>query len=616
MIKKIFKELEISKDQFNPRAVLGSISKAKNQLIDSEQFKLSAGGYYEEIVSDIYIRYQRELRDNNALDFDDLILLTVKLFQKHSSVLEKYQNLFRYIMVDEYQDTNHAQYSLVKLLSEKHKNIWVCGDDAQAIYGWRQADIRNILNFEKDFPGAVTIKLEQNYRSTQTILNAANEIIANNVNQKEKKIWTENKDGHLVKIYEADSERDEAEFITHKIMDATQPKTNGFTAQTDDHLTKTSAKAKNYSDFAVLYRTNAQSRVLEEVFLKYSIPYRIVGGIKFYQRKEIKDIVAYLRFVQDSNDYIALERIINEPRRGIGKVTLAKWIMFAKQNNLDFIEAGLQLSVNNGLNNSKIKVIREFCDFIIQMRKMLSETDLPKFIQKIAELSGYEKMLEKLGEDGETRWENIQELLSVAKKFGSDSASESIQTFLEEVALASDTDQIDQEQNAVHLMTLHSAKGLEFPTVFIVGMEEGILPHSRSLLSGNEMEEERRLMYVGVTRAEEKIYLLYANLRTIFGSTQANSPSRFLDEIPEHLTEKVSPPENSPRSKFKNYNNASADNFISDSPSEDFKDGERVSHPEFGEGIIVSNEKNTLTIVFQKAGIKKVSAKYTLLKKV
>ena len=621
LIKKIFKELELDKNQFNPRSILGSISKAKNQLLDSEQFRLSANGYYEEIVSDIYTKYQQELRENNALDFDDLILLVVKLFKTNSAILENYQNIFKYIMVDEYQDTNHAQYTFIRLLSEKYKNIWVCGDDAQAIYGWRQADIRNILNFEKDFTGARVIKLEQNYRSTQTILNAANEIIANNTNQKEKKIWTENKNGHPVKIYEAESERDEAEFIARKIINALNPTQKTTSFGNSKKTTRPKSQKMNYSDFAVLYRTNAQSRVLEEVFLKYAIPYRIVGGIKFYQRKEIKDIVAYLRFIQDGNDYIALERIINEPRRGIGKITLAKWITFAKQNNLDFIEAGQQLPSDIGLNESKIKTIRSFCDFIIQMREKLSSVNLSKFISEVARLSGYEKMLEKLGEEGETRWENIQELLSVAQKYGDDSAQDSLQTFLEEVALASDTDQIDQEQNAVHLMTLHSAKGLEFPTVFIVGMEEGILPHSRSLLSGNEMEEERRLMYVGITRAEQKIYLLYANLRTIFGSTQANPPSRFIDEIPEHLTERSESAEKSPRHRFKNFNEVSSENdYYSNSHQKEkfqsFSDGERVSHSEFGEGLIVSVQDDIITVVFQKTGIKKISARYASLKKI
>ncbi len=607
LIKKIFKELEINKDQFNPRGILGSISKAKNELLDSEQFKLSANGYYEETVAKIYTKYQLALRENNALDFDDLILLTVKMFQTIPAVLEKYQNLFRYIMVDEYQDTNHAQYSLINLLSKKHRNIFVVGDDFQSIYLWRGANIKNILNFEKDYLGAKVIKLEQNYRSTQIILDAANEIIANNVNQKEKKIWTDNKGGQLIKVYEAESEKGEATFVAETILSSSQSK------EKQSSITKNTPTKINYSDFAILYRTNAQSRVIEEMFLKHSIPYRIIGGIKFYQRKEIKDIIAYLRFIQNSNDYVALERIINEPRRTIGKVTLAKWILFAKEKKLDFLTAGLKLDTTSGLNKTKIEVITKFCDFIKQMRKLRTKTNLSDFIQKVSQLSGYETMLEKMGEDGEVRWENIRELLSVAKKYKDDFAKDSMQTFLEEVALASDTDKIDQEQNAVHLMTLHSSKGLEFPTVFIVGMEEGILPHSRSMLSNTEMEEERRLMYVGITRAEKEVYLLYTNLRTIFGSTQANPPSRFLDEISENLVEKIELL--NPSSTLSDNSNYS-DNFLIDNidESKKLKDGERVNHPDFGEGIIVSVDNDVITIVFQKVGIKKVSAKYTLLK--
>lgn len=608
LVKKIFKELEISKDQFNPRGILGSISKAKNELQDSEQFKLSANGYYEETVAKIYTKYQLALRENNALDFDDLILLTVKMFQTIPTVLEKYQNLFHYIMVDEYQDTNHAQYSLINLLSKKHRNIFVVGDDFQSIYLWRGANIKNILNFEKDYSGAKVIKLEQNYRSTQIILDAANEIIANNVNQKEKKIWTENKGGQLIKIYEAENEKDEASFIAKTILSGQQSK------KRKKSTTNNTSIEINYSNFAVLYRTNAQSRVIEEIFLKHSIPYRIIGGIKFYQRKEIKDIIAYLRFIQNSNDYVALERIINEPRRTIGKVTLAKWILFAKEKKLDFLTAGIRLTTTSGLNKAKIKIIAKFCDFIKQMRKLQTKTNLSDFIQKVSQLSGYEAMLEKMGEDGETRWENIRELLSVAKKYQNNFAEDSVQTFLEEVALASDTDKIDQEQNAVHLMTLHSSKGLEFPTVFIVGMEEGILPHSRSMLSNSEMEEERRLMYVGITRAEKEVYLLYTNLRTIFGSTQANPPSRFLDEISENLVKKI---------KSTNFSSATSnnlnysDNFLIDNIDKvkKIEDGTRVNHPDFGEGIIVSTNDDVITIVFQKVGIKKVSTRYTLLKK-
>lgn len=598
LIKKVSKELEINPDQFNPRSILGAISKAKNQLTDEKEFELSANGYYEETVSSAYKKYQSELRKNNALDFDDLIRLTVKVFRDFPKILKKYQNLFKYIMVDEYQDTNHAQYTLVRILSDKHKNIWVCGDDFQAIYGWRQADIRNILNFEKDFKDARVIKLEQNYRSTQIILDAANEVISKNVNQKEKKIWTEKKEGHLITSYEAEDERDESEFILSEIIRNKQE------------------QERNFSDFAVLYRTNAQSRIIEESLLKHSMPYRIIGGIKFYQRKEVKDIIAYIRLIQDGNDFVSLERAINEPRRGIGIKTLEKWVTFARENSLDFIATGLKIKKEIGIPVSKVEVIAQFCDFINQMREVGNNIDLPKLIQKVFKDSGYEDMLDKLGEEGEVRTENIKELLSVAKKYKKDSANKVISTFLEEVALASDTDNINQEQDAVHLMTLHSAKGLEFPVIFIAGLEEGILPHSRSMLSNDEMEEERRLMYVGVTRAKEKVYLLFTNMRTIFGSTQSNPPSRFLDDIPTHLLEETIVPDldyADEKESTKDYENSAN---INKEQNKTFKDGDRVKHSEFGDGLVISNQDNQITIAFKNVGIKKFSSEHAPLKKI
>ena len=581
LVKKVFAQLQISKDQFNPRTVLSIISKSKNELKNSDDFEREAQGFYQEIIAKIYKTYQKELRENNALDFDDLIRLTVEIFEQFPDVLSNYQNLFKYIMVDEYQDTNHAQYKLIKLLSQKHKNIWVCGDDFQAIYGWRQADIANILNFEKDYPNTREIKLEQNYRSTQIILDAAAQVIAKNANQRDKKIWTQREGGKLITSYEADDEKDEAQFISSEI----------------EKLIK--EDKRKYSDFAVLYRTNAQSRVIEESFLKNSIPYRIIGGTKFYQRKEIKDIMAYLRLIQNPNDSVSLERVINEPKRGLGTATLAKWIYFAKENKLDYITAGLNLNETSELNSGKIKAIAEFSKLLEKMSALRKTSTLPQFIGKISSLSGYEKMLSTQGEEGEVRQENIRELLSVAQKFEKEPALDCLDSFLEEVSLASDTDKINQEKNSVHLMTLHSAKGLEFPIVFISGMEEGVLPHSRSLLSHKEMEEERRLMYVGITRAEEKVYLSFTGLRTIFGSTQCNPPSRFLEDIPEELKEPAEKKfftsffkkkETPKKKKLKKYS-----------------DGEKVTHPEFGDGIIISSDKENVTVVFKKVGIKKLS---------
>ena len=545
LMKKVMKEMEINIDQFKPKAMLGAISKAKNELIDAEMFQSRIGGYYEEIVSKVYTQYQKRLKEQDALDFDDILMLIVKLFQKFPEVLEKYQNLFRYIMVDEYQDTNHAQYALVAMLAKKWGNLCVVGDDWQGIYSWRGANIQNILDFEKDYPQAKVIKLEQNYRSTQNILDAAYGVISKNVNRKDKEIWTDNKGGHLLSAYEARDERDEAEFLIAEIQ-----KMIGESAM---RSLGTARDGKlRLSDFVVLYRTNAQSRIVEEAMLRNSIPYRIIGGLKFYQRKEVKDVIAYLRLIQNFNDEVSLERIINEPRRGVGDVSLGKWLSFAKENNLNYIEAGLKINDSSKLHVSKIDAIKKFCDFIIRGKEKIAKTKVTDLIEFVFTESGYEKFLLDGTDEGQTRYENVRELLTVSKKYDEYAGEEGLSLFLEEVALIADTDNIDQASEAVHLMTLHSAKGLEFKVVFIVGLEEGILPHSRSLIDHNEMEEERRLMYVGITRAKEKVYLVYTRERNIYGSTQINSPSRFLDDIPENLIAQNSQHEtcNVPKNNF------------------------------------------------------------------
>ena len=616
LIKRTMKEMQIDLEQFRPKAILGAISKAKNELIDAEEFKKGIGGYFEEVVSKIYTNYQKKLKEQNALDFDDILMDTVKIFQKFPEVLEKYQNIFRYIMVDEYQDTNHAQYLLIKLLSQKHGNICVVGDDWQGIYSWRGANIQNILDFEKDYPKAKVIKLEQNYRSTQNILDAAYGVISKNVNRKDKKIWTENSGGHLLVSYEADNEKDEAEFIAGEIQ-----------------------KMKNakhaYGDFVILYRTNAQSRIIEEVMLRNSIPYRIIGGIKFYQRKEVKDIIAYLRLINNFSDEVSLERIINEPKRGIGDITLGKWTQLARKNNKDLIETGLAISnfqlpisnktpiLNDQIKNTKYKIrdakldaISKFSEFIVRMAELKKKLLITDFIQKVFVESGYEKYLLDGTEEGEMRQENVRELLTVAKKYEDYEGEEGLNLFLEEVALVSDTDNIDQNIESVHLMTLHSAKGLEFRVVFIAGLEEGILPHSRSMLDHSEMEEERRLMYVGITRAKEKVYLLFTSERNIFGSTQINPPSRFLDDIPSHLVRNYQLPITSLQSNF----NDKISNFKKENNFEiqniKFKDGDRVRHTVFGDGMIVATQGDVITIAFSKVGLKKLSANIAPLKKI
>jgi DNA helicase-2/ATP-dependent DNA helicase PcrA len=616
LVKKIMKELTVNTEQFKPRSILSSISKAKNELMKPQKFIQQANGYWEEMVGKIYISYQEKLQAQNALDFDDILMFTVKLFQTYPEILAKYQNLFQYIMIDEYQDTNYAQYLLVKMLAQKNQNLCVVGDDWQGIYSWRGANIQNILDFEKDYPQAKIIKLEQNYRSTQNILDAGYGIISKNIQRKDKKIWTENKGGELITSYEAKDERAEAEFIIKQIR-----------------FLKNKHQFK-LNDFVILYRTNAQSRIVEEAMLRNSLPYRIIGGTKFYQRKEIKDIIAYLRLVQNFNDEISLERIINEPRRGIGKVTLTKWITLAQQKKENLIKTGLKLttlasdstkkssSSNQPLpkfQSSRSEAIVKFCDFIQQMAKIKDKLSLTDFIQKIYHQSGYEKYLLDGTEEGQMRHENVQELLTVAQKYSNYSPAEGLTLFLEEVALIADTDNIDQSSKAVHLMTLHSAKGLEFKVVFIIGMEEGIFPHSRSLLNANELEEERRLMYVGVTRAKLKVFLIFTNERNIFGSTQINTPSRFLEDIPEHLLEKS---EVKPKmySRQTSQDNPSISHIPKATPQQSqdiiFRDGDHVKHTVFGTGLVVASQGDIITVAFSTVGLKKLSIRVAPLKKV
>lgn len=623
LMKKVMKEMEIDINQFKPQAILGAISKAKNELIDAEMFAAAMGSYYEEIVSRVYTAYQKRLKDQDALDFDDIIMLMVKTFRKFPEVLEQYQNLFHYIMVDEYQDTNHAQYILINLLAKKYQNICVVGDDWQGIYSWRGANIQNILDFEKDYPGAKVIKLEQNYRSTQNILDAAYGVISKNTNRKDKEIWTENKGGHLITAHEAVDEEAEAEFIIQEINDMLREDIKCPSEADKGHLMSTGCGKLTLSDFVILYRTNAQSRIIEEAMLRNSMPYRIIGGVKFYQRKEVKDIVAYLRLIQNFNDEVSLERIINEPKRGIGGASLGKWLKFAKSINLDLISAGLKINEETKLNPAKTDSVRKFCEFIQRMKEVSIKLNVTDLMEKVFKESGYEKYLLDGTEEGEMRFENVKELLTVAKKYDEYLGEEGLNLFLEEVALISDTDNIDQAKEAVHMMTLHSAKGLEFKVVFIAGLEEGILPHSRSLMNQHEMEEERRLMYVGITRAKEKVYLLFTGERNIFGSTQVNAPSRFLDDIPPHLLQDAKNAEfptlptgrQVSKSQFpnksKNYNPKTTNQELKTS----YKGGERVRHEVFGDGLVISAQGDVLTVAFSKVGLKKLSASVAPLRK-
>lgn len=601
VIKRTLKDLNINPEQFAPRAVQDAISRAKNDLRTASDFVAHAGSYFEEVVAQVYAAYEQMLRENNALDFDDLLTLTTKLFTEKPDILEKYQDRFRYILVDEYQDTNHAQYLLITLLARKHRNLFIIGDDYQSIYGWRQADIRNILEFEKDYPDATVVTLEQNYRSTQNILDAAYHVIRHNPNQRHKKLWTEKHGGHKLMSYAARDERDEAEFIAREIT------------------TSAARDKRPFDDFVILYRTNAQSRVLEEIFLANDIPYRIVGSIAFYERKEIKDIVAYLRLVHNAADRMALVRCINEPRRGIGPKTIALWRAHAQRNAIDLITLGARNDwTDSGIPQSKAALIHQFCAMVAAWQKLKDTASLTALITRVYADSGYKKMLADGSMEGEMRHENVQELLSVAKKYATDGDGTGLARFLEEVALTADTDEIDRSQPSVHLMTLHSAKGLEFPIVFIVGLEEGLIPHSRSMLSEREMEEERRLLYVGITRAREKVYFLFTQQRLLFGSTQINPPSRFLEDIPDDLMESAEshiPVISHRKQSFFNSFTSKEDPANSARHPHTFHDGERAVHPDFGEGIVVAQDDTTFTIAFKKFGIKKLAKGIAPLKK-
>ncbi|MFH2013377.1 MAG: UvrD-helicase domain-containing protein [Patescibacteria group bacterium] len=504
VIKKIIKVLNVDQDQFSAKKISNTISSLKNEVIDYKTYEENAIEYFEKKISKIYTQYQLELKRNNALDFDDLIMFCVQLFEQFPEVLKKYQDKFKYIMVDEYQDTNPAQYKFIRLLAEKYKNLCCVGDDSQAIFGFRGADYRNILSFENDFPKAKVIILDQNYRSTQNILDAASEVISKNVYQKPKKLWTKNEKGIPISIIEALDEKSEANIIIQKILELKE-----FTLK----------------DFTIFYRTNAQSRAIEEALIRSNIPYKLIGGVKFYQRKEIKDLLSYLKYV-DNNDIISLERIINAPLRGIGKITFER-------------------IARNGLKQTALekKEVNEFNKIITQVKELALKKPLSDVLKFILEKTNYKDYLEKTYKDNlindipesEIRWENINELINVAKDYDKLIPPYGLKEFLEKTALMSDSDEIKEKDNLVHLMTLHTAKGLEFPVVFIIGCEEGILPHSRSLINPLDIEEERRLFYVGITRSKKHVHLVFSQIRSSWGSKEANPPSRFLTEIPEHL---------------------------------------------------------------------------------
>lgn len=671
IVKQAMAAISVSDKQYSPRAVLSRISSAKSNLISPAEFQKIAREYFEEIVARIYPRYQELLRINRALDFDDLLNVTVQLFQERPDVLERYQERYRYIMVDEYQDTNQVQYKLVSLLAGKYNNLCVVGDENQSIYGWRSADIRNILNFESDYPEAKVIALEQNYRSTQVILDAATGLIRANTQRKDKKLWTENGVGKAIQVFEAYNEMEEANFVASEVE----------RMLTRNEITK-------YNEVALLYRTNAQSQNLERTFVMRGIPYQLIGGTRFYERREIKDTLAYLRLINSPYDGMSFNRIMvnTTSGKGIGPKSITDLTSWAGGMELP-VYVGLQLlqsaeaeEIERKRNGDPApeedilppislpaKVKAALFDFVNLLEgfitaKDTNEMNLPAFLDYVLKKSGYEQMLRDGSVEGDERWENVQELRNVTADFAHLPLSEGLAAFLEDVALVADVDKYDPQADAVTLITLHAAKGLEFPVVFIVGLEENILPHSRSLERENDLEEERRLLYVGITRAMRKLYLVYAFRRTVFGNPQAGKPSRFLSEIPPNLIKGrdqkaasvgangqtgmfgASPTRWSSGNSGSSYRGspavgasgrssnpnrlglgASRPGSAPDSRnpsgggSLQFKAGEKVLHAKFGKGMVVSSKVSggdeEVTVAFDGQGIKRLMASFANLQK-
>ncbi len=618
VIKQILKDKNLDPKKYDYRALLGTISSAKNELVTPEEYQKTAGDFYTNVAAEVYTEYQKRLRKNQACDFDDLIMLTITLFQRVPEVLEYYQRKFQYIHVDEYQDTNRAQYMLVKLLASRFRNLCVVGDSDQSIYRWRGADIANILSFEKDYPNATMIFLEQNYRSTKKILEAANKVIDNNRNRKPKNLWTENMDGNKIRYFRADSEQGEAQFVAGKINEMIRD------------------SSRKLSDIAILYRTNAQSRVMEEVLLKSNLQYTIVGGIKFYDRKEIKDILAYLRLIANPDDDISLRRVINVPKRGIGATSLDKVADYAAMTDGSMYQA-LQDIDMIGLSPKITKAAREFRDLIHAYTNQQEYLSVTELVEEVIEKTGYREMLQaEKSIESQSRLENIDEFLSVTKSFEQSNDDKSLVGFLTDLALVADIDQLDdteEAQESVTLMTLHSAKGLEFPVVFLLGLEEGVFPHSRSLMDEEEMEEERRLAYVGITRAESELYITNAQMRTLFGRTNMNPVSRFIAEIPEELIEDMKPkPKKSVLHSSKpihsggsrrtpSFGKVVAQPNATGGDEIGWQVGDKAAHKKWGTGTVVSvkgeGEGKELDIAFPSpTGIKRLLAKFAPIEKV
>ncbi|HAQ1917478.1 TPA: DNA helicase PcrA [Enterococcus faecium] len=621
LMKRILKELNIDPKKYDPRSILGTISQAKNSLQTPQDFAKMQGSYYEEIAAKCYAAYQKELQYNQCMDFDDLIMNTIRLFEEHPDSLTYYQNKFHYIHVDEYQDTNHAQYTLVNLLAGRFRNLCVVGDADQSIYGWRGADMQNILDFEKDYPDAAVILLEQNYRSTKNILSAANQVIENNSNRKPKNLRTENKEGNKITYYRADNERDETRFIVDRMQEEIR------------------SNHRNYGDFAILYRTNAQSRVMEETLLKANIPYKMVGGHKFYDRKEIKDILAYLNVLVNPQDSISFERIVNSPKRGIGPGSIEKLRSFASLHEWPLLEAAQNVDLANigGKAGQQLGAFGEMIQEVTQMIPYLTVTELTK---EVLDRSGYLEDLKIQNTlEAQARIENLEEFLTVTQEFDkqfeqqneedADAPEEKLTVFLNDLALVSDIDNLEEDASQVTLMTLHAAKGLEFPVVFLIGLEEGVFPLSRALMEESELEEERRLAYVGITRAEEALYLTNAFSRTLYGRTQYNRPSRFVEEIDQELLEiegmRPTPKKTPVFAKKTAYSYKQPETAVVPSKSatggenNSWKPGDKVKHKKWGLGTVVrvsgTSKDLELDVAFPSQGVKRLLAAFAPIEK-
>ncbi len=653
VIKSILKELNLDDKQYRPAAIQNEISNAKNQMMGPKAMERNADGFHQKKIAEIYRLYTAKLRSNNALDFDDLLMISVLLLQENQDIREKYQNRYQYILVDEYQDTNGAQYALTQLLAERHHNICVVGDADQSIYGWRGADISNIMNFERDYPEATLIKLEQNYRSTKIILSAANSVIEHNFKRKKKDLWTDNGTGEKISIFEARDEREEANFLVQAIEKERK------------------RRSAAYGDMAILYRANAQSRVIEEAFMRSGVPYTMVGGLKFYDRREIKDILAYLRLIYNPMDSISLMRIINVPKRGIGATTLERLATYATDNHCTLYEAMTALSTAeaSGLTARAKITLAAFSGWLATLMQEYSSLHLDQLVERILDETGYRRELEADKKpENETRLENIREFIGVARDFERQEEDASLEAFLSQMSLVSDVDNADMSEDRVTLMTLHSAKGLEFPIVFIVGMEEGIFPNQRTLMDPDEIEEERRTCYVGITRAERKLYLSFAKTRTLYGRANANPPSRFLKEIPLTCMERSAfisssnlsnssfmpqrhiqaphslsgfsaskkiqsgyevlstlsitghPNKTSRASKPSSFPTGASNQILRPNTNLQWKVGDKARHGKWGIGTVVavrgSGEETQLQVAFPGQGIKPLMQKYAPIEKV